>query len=121
MVRDGLMRLSYSDDDGKTWSEPVKTPVKGFPQHLLVLKDGRLLATYGYRYRPFGVRACLSADGGKTWDMEHEMVIQNNGSGIDLGYPVSMELDNGEIATVYYNQTVGTPIPFIEMARFRLP
>lgn len=121
MVRDGLMRLSYSEDNGKTWSEPVKTPVKGFPQHLLVLKDGRLLATYGYRYRPFGVRACISADGGKTWDMEHEMVIQNNGSGIDLGYPVSMELDNGEIATVYYNQTVKTPIPIIEMAKFRLP
>ena len=116
---DGFMRISSSGDRGKTWSEPVKTPVRGFPQHLLPLKDGRLLATYGYRYRPFGVRACVSRDGGKTWDMEHEMVLQNNGINGDLGYPVSIELDNGEVLTVYYMNSKEHDNCFIEGAVYR--
>lgn len=116
---DGYMRISFSKDRGKTWSEPVKTPVRGFPQHLLVLKDGRLLATYGYRYRPFGVRACVSKDGGKTWDMEHEMVLQNNGINVDLGYPVSIERDNGEVLTVYYMHNKEHDNCFIEGAVYR--
>ena len=116
---DGYMRISFSKDRGKTWSEPVKTPVRGFPQHLLVLKDGRLLATYGYRYRPFGIRACVSKDGGKTWDMEHEMVLQNNGLNVDIGYPVSIELDNGEVLTVYYMNSKERDNCFIEGALYR--
>jgi len=70
---------------------------------LLVLSDGRLLATYGYRYFPEGVRACLSTDGGRTWDLKHEIVLQNNGTDVDLGYPVSIEMDDKRILTVYYH------------------
>ncbi len=116
---DGFMRLCFSKDGGLTWSEPLKTPVKGYPQHLLVLRDGRLLATYGFRYYPEGVRACLSADGGRSWDMEHEMIVQNNSTGGDIGYPVSIELEDGKIMTVYYNQTAKQPSKFIEAAIYR--
>lgn len=117
---DGYMRLCFSKDEGLTWSEPVTTPVKGYPQHLLVLRDGRLLATYGYRYYPEGVRACLSRDGGRTWDMDHELVLQNNSVGGDIGYPVSIELEDGRLMTVYYNKTADKPNPFIEAAVCRL-
>lgn len=116
---DGYMRISFSQDRGQTWSEPVKTPVRGYPQHLLPLSDGRLLATYGYRYNPAGIRACLSRDGGKTWDIDHEIIIQNNGRSWDIGYPVSLELDDGEVMTVYYNTTRERPDCFIEGAIFR--
>ena len=116
----GYMYTSSSTDDGVTWSEPVKTPVRGFPIHLLPLKDGRLLATYGYRYYPFGVRACLSHDGGRAWDIKNELVIQNNGMDVDLGYPVSMQLQDGSLVTVYYHQTSERPTCFIEGARWRL-
>lgn len=117
---DGYMRLCFSKDDGLTWSEPLNTPVKGYPQHLLVLRDGRLLAAYGYRYYPEGVRACLSRDGGRTWDMDHELILQNNSVGGDIGYPVSIELEDGRIMTVYYNKTAKNPSPFIEAAVYRL-
>ena len=49
---------------------PRPTPMWGCPPHLLALGDGRLLCTYGYRRAPFGVRACLSHDGGETWEDE---------------------------------------------------
>jgi hypothetical protein len=119
MPGDGYMRISFSKDMGKTWSEPIKTPVKGYPQHLLELKDGRLLATYGYRYTPMGVRGCISYDGGKTWDIENEIIIQNNGGNVDLGYPVSIELDNGEVLCVYYHNSAAHNNCYIEGAFFK--
>lgn len=116
---DDYMRISISHDQGKTWSEPVKTPVRGYPQHLLVLKDGRLLATYGCRYEPMGVRACISRDGGKTWEIDQEIVLRNSGSNHDIGYPVAIELENGEVFCVYYMSDKAHDNCFIEGAFFR--
>jgi hypothetical protein len=92
---------SYSDDLGKTWVEPFVTPMWGFPPHLLVLKDGRLLCSYGYRRPPFGERACISQDG-VHWSVEDEIVLRNDAVNGDLGYPASLELEPGTILTVYY-------------------
>ena len=43
---------SESSDGGKTWSVPHSIGVWGLPSHLLRLKDGRLLMTYGHRRPP---------------------------------------------------------------------
>ena len=51
----------------------------GYPNHLLKLRDGRILCTFGYRRKPMGVRALLSEDGGRTWDLDHEYVRRDNG------------------------------------------
>lgn len=92
-----------SGDGGKTWTAWRPTPVWGKPPHLLRLRDGRLVLTYGHRRPPFGERACLSRDGGRTWDLDHELLLSHApGPGSDLGYPVSVELDDGTILTVYY-------------------
>ncbi len=115
---DGFARIIRSPDRGRTWEPLVKTPVWGFPQHLLPLRDGRLLMTYGYRRPPFGIRACLSNDDGKTWHLQNEIVIRMDGGtpkgqdrkvgDYDLGYPVSLQLEDGRIFTVYYHNTAGT-------------
>lgn len=93
-----------SDDGGQTWTEPRPTQILGKPPHLTKLLDGRLLVTYGFRHEPFGQRACISDDGGKSWDYEHEIILRDDAPSGDLGYPASIELADGVIVTVYYQQ-----------------
>ena len=96
-----FMLQSESPDGGVTWTVAHKTPIWGYPPHLLKLQDDRLLVTYGVRRAPFGEKACLSSNGGKTWDIENEITIHGAMNG-DLGYPASVQLDDGTIYTVYY-------------------
>ena len=96
-----IMRQSESSDGGKTWTVPHPTGIWGYPPHLIRLRNGRLLVTYGHRREPFGERACLSGDGGTTWDVEHPIEIAS-AMNSDLGYPASVELPDGSVYTVYY-------------------
>jgi sialidase-1 len=96
---------SYSDDNGKTWAAPFATPLWGFPPQLALLADGRVLCTYGYRRPPFGQRACLSSDG-VSWSLQQEVVLRDDAPNGDLGYPASVELEQGVILTVYYQPNV---------------
>ena len=41
-----------------------------------MLHNRRLLCSYGRRSAPFGVRACLSTDGGRTWKLDEEIVTR---------------------------------------------
>ncbi len=100
----GRLYQTVSTDRGKTWSPPADTGIWGYPADLLLLPDGRLVATYGYRRAPMGIRACVSHDGGRSWDMAHEIVLRadGSGSGSDLGYPITKRLGDGTLATIYY-------------------
>lgn len=93
---------SVSDDRGRTWSEPVMLLDKtgGAPTHLLLLKSGLLLSTYGRRKQPYGIMAMVSADGGETW--ETDIPVCENLATDDLGYPSTVELDDGTLVTVFY-------------------
>ncbi len=96
---------SESYDGGKTWSTLHATPLWGYPPHLLELKNGWLLVVYGHRRKPYGERACISRDEGETWDIDNEIILAEAYNG-DLGYPASVQLDDGTILTVYYQQEV---------------
>jgi len=100
----GFLYQVTSTDRGKTWSKPVNIGIWGYPAHLLMLPNGRLVATYGYRRAPMGIRACLSHDGGRSWDIENEIILRADGfgSGSDLGYPITQRLSDGTLATIYY-------------------
>jgi hypothetical protein len=98
----GFLFQSVSDNDGRNWSRPQKTPLWGFPAHLLELRDGRILCAYGYRQKPYGVRATLSRDGGRTWDVADEIIVRDDGGTSDLGYPFSIELADGTVLIAYY-------------------
>jgi hypothetical protein len=104
-TRDRNFFAAASGDGGATWSGPKETPIwcgGSSAGDLLLLKDGRVLCTYGHRRPPFGVRACISEDGGETWDIERETVITDEGLDRDMGYPSSEQLDDGSILTVFY-------------------
>lgn len=96
-----FLRQAESEDGGATWTMARKTPIWGYPPHLIRLQNGWLLVVYGRRIPPYGERACLSKDGGRTWDAEQQVVLCEGMNG-DLGYPASTQLDDGSILTVYY-------------------
>lgn len=93
---------SISSDSGKTWSKPQRLlPLMGgSPPHIIRHSSGVLICTYGYRSRPYGIRAMFSYDNGKTWDTSGYEIWQ--GINWDLGYPSTVELNDGSLATVFY-------------------
>jgi hypothetical protein len=94
----------FSSDGGRTWSPAQDAGFWGYPSHLLRLQDGRLLCTRGYRRDAMGIRAVLSRDGGHSWDLANEIIIRadGKGSGSDNGYPISVQLADGHLFTIYY-------------------
>lgn len=98
---DKYLWQSDSRDGGKTWTQARPTDIWGLPPHLIRLKNNWLLVTYGRRKAPFSERACISRDEGATWDVANELNIADAPNG-DLGYPASVQLDDGSIYTVYY-------------------
>jgi hypothetical protein len=102
--RRGCLHGCRSLDGGRSWSAPEATPMEGLPGHLLVLRDGRLLCSYGRRKEPFGIRACLSEDGGRSWQVGGEIVVRDDLRSPDLGYPTSIEYAPGRLFVCYYGE-----------------
>jgi hypothetical protein len=107
-----------SKDGGKTWTEPHSIGVWGLPSHLLRLRDGRLLMSYGHRRKPFGNQARLSTDNGKTWG--EPILLSGDGKGGDLGYPSTVELEDGTLLTVWYESMTEPKLAVLRQAKWRL-
>ncbi|HUW18120.1 MAG TPA: exo-alpha-sialidase [Sedimentisphaerales bacterium] len=107
-----------SKDGGRTWEflnkaadtetdDANEEERNGNPASLIRLKDGRLCVTYGYRERPYGIRAKLSVDNGKTWGQE--IHLRDDGCTWDLGYTRTFQRTDGQLVTVYYYATAEKP------------
>ena len=98
---------SVSTDGAKTFSRPAQllSDLGGSPAHLLRHSSGTLISVYGYREAPYGIRLMLSRDGGETWDTDY--VLDAGGQSGDLGYPATVELKDGSLLTIYYENTDG--------------
>jgi hypothetical protein len=107
-----------SADGGKSFATPHPIGVWGLPSHLLRLRDGRLLMSYGYRRAPFGNQARISSDHGRTWSAP--MVISDDGAGGDLGYPATVELPDGQLLTVWYEALKSSPRAVLRQARWQI-
>ncbi|MAS95334.1 MAG: hypothetical protein CMO55_19210 [Verrucomicrobiales bacterium] len=107
-----------STDGGRTWSVPTPIGVWGLPSHLLVLKNGSLLMSYGHRRAPFGNQARISVDEGATWS--DPIPISTDGAGGDLGYPSTVELANGDLLTIWYELFEGSSKAQLRQARWKL-
>jgi hypothetical protein len=118
-LTEGYLLESWSEDGGRSWSQPLGTAIQGFPPHLLRLQDGRLLCGVTYRWRPMGIHAVLSNDNGRTWDSANTIVLRNDGGAIstlwpqgpgieprrggsDIGYPITVQFPDGLLFTCYW-------------------
>lgn len=109
---------SESTDGGRTWSVPHSIGVWGLPSHLLRLRDGRLLMSYGHRRAPIGNLARVSDDHGRTWS--EPLTISDDAKSGDMGYPSTVECDDGTLVTVWYELLANTPNAQLRQARWRL-
>lgn len=98
---------THSADGGKTWSEPrqILDRAEGAPSHIMRHSSGVLVAVFGHRARPFGIKAIFSTDEGKTW-RDNQYLVEYPAEtpfGPDSGYPSTVELHDGSLLTVYYS------------------
>jgi hypothetical protein len=107
-----------SSDGGQTWSAPQSIGVWGLPSHLLRLADDRLLMTYGHRRQPYGNQARVSEDHGRTWS--EPVIVSGDGAGGDLGYPSTVQLDDGSLVSVWYEVMKGSPYAVLRQSHWSL-
>lgn len=75
-----------SEDQGRTWSEPRPTNLRGQVCTPIPLPDGRVAAIYNFRHEPQGIRVALTEDL-TTFDVENEVVVFDAGAEATLGTP----------------------------------
>ena len=116
--RDFSIWQTVSADGGASWSCP-EFRCFGSPPQLLRHSSGILIASYGCRRAPFGQRVMFSTDEGTSWDTD--WIIRDDAPDADLGYPCSVELDDGSILTLYYQHEPGNPNAALLLSHWNLP
>lgn len=100
--------IARSTDRGKSfqWQD---AGFRGHPHHALQLSDKRVLLVYGYRHRPFGVRARVLNSECTDARKAEETILREDGGNGDLGYPWSTMISKTRALVVYYfNRADGT-------------
>ncbi len=98
-----------SKDNGQSWTflskvaDTDRCKRNGNPPCLIKLTDSRLAVTYAYRSIPYGIRAKISSDNGKTWG--EEIHLRDDAQTWDIGYTRSVQRTDGKIVTIYYYTT----------------
>jgi len=105
------LHLYESNDDAQTWHFCKHlTEDDQHPGHLLKLRDGRIVLTYGNRIAgKYGVEVRRSDDQGKTWTAPVRVVdLQHR----DCGHPSSVELPDGSVLTAYYGPKIAYHVTY---------
>ena len=94
--------LFRSNRDGAGWEEETYLTLPGqHPGNLLRLTDGRILFTCGNRIPGnYGIFSRVSEDEGKSWSQP--LILINDLTSGDCGYPSTIQLDDGALVTAYY-------------------
>jgi hypothetical protein len=101
--------IARSTDGGKSFQKWQDAGFKGHPHYALRLPDERVLLVYGYRHKPFGIRARVLDAECTNFATAPEIVLRDDGGNYDLGYPWATMIDEHRALVVYYfNQNDGT-------------
>ncbi len=112
--------ITYSHDKGRTWSAPVGTGVDGSPPHLMVHSSGAVVCSYSCRTNGSRCeRAVVSYDMGETWTQDY-VIDDRLEYFCDMGYPASIELPDGSILSVYYQEIPGEWWTSVLCSRWKL-
>jgi sialidase-1 len=101
--------IARSTDGGKSFGKWQSMGFQGHPLNALRLPDNRVLLTYGYRHKPFGIRARILNPECTDFAAAPEIILREDGGNSDIGYtwPVLMD-DNRVLVTYYFNKEDGT-------------
>lgn len=83
--------ISRSTDGGKTFKWE-SMGFQGHPLNALRLPDNRVLLTYGYRHKPFGIRARILNAECTDFATAPEIVLREDGGNGDIGYTWPVQL-----------------------------
>jgi len=114
------LHFTISDETGTKWSLPQPTGIMGQTSWLADLGDDILVATYTRRegMQP-GIMVVLSEDGGKTWNLDNQVMVWDavgqeflgvahkptypaSHDNIAFGKPNTARLPNGEIISSWW-------------------
>lgn len=98
----GELYVSRSYNWGLSWSPAERTGIFGQPAHVLLAGGDRVVCAYGYRKKPYGVHVVESLDRGRSWRTGDTLVLREGSPSWDMGYPMTIRLDEGLFLTVYY-------------------
>lgn len=100
--------IARSTDGGKTFNWE-KMGFQGHPLNALRLPDDRVLLTYGYRHKPYGIRARILNAECTDFTTAPEIILREDGGNHDIGYTWPVLLDDNRVLVVYYfNKDNGT-------------
>lgn len=100
--------IARSSDGGKTFKWE-SMGFQGHPLNALRLPDRRVLLTYGYRHKPFGIRARILNAECTNFGTAPEIILRDDGGNSDIGYTWPVQLDkNRVLVTYYFNLANGT-------------
>lgn len=101
--------VARSTDGGKTFQPWQSMGFKGHPMQALRLPDNRVLLVYGYRHKPYGIRARILNAECTDFATAEEIILREDGGNSDIGYPWAVQLSSKEVlVTYYYNLDNGT-------------
>jgi sialidase-1 len=101
--------IARSSDGGLSFGQWQSMGFQGHPLNAIRLADKRVLLTYGYRHKPFGIRARILNSECTDFATAEEIILREDGGNSDLGYtwPVLMD-GNRVLVTYYFNKENGT-------------
>ncbi|HTN68571.1 MAG TPA: sialidase family protein [Dysgonamonadaceae bacterium] len=94
--------IARSTDGGKSFEPWEKMGFRGHPLQAMRMPDNRVFLVYGYRHKPYGIRARILNAECSDYETSEEIIIRTDGGNGDIGYPWAVMLDDNRVLVTYY-------------------